>query len=89
LIQAKTRSKFFLLFRISHIARLPGRSLPQLVWGAWLVWLPAAWLAPAQAQTDQPRHAAISARAWLSDPTGQPGPDQVRQMAWTPDTGRL
>lgn len=56
---------------------------------AWLVWLLAAWLATAPAQADEPAYAAISARAWLSDPTGQLGPDQVRQMAWTPYTGRL
>ena len=48
-----------------------------------------AWLAPALAQTGQPAADAITARAWLSDPTGQLGADQVRQMAWTPYTGRL
>jgi len=72
----------------------PAASLPRRPW-AWLVclvclvWLPATWLAPALAQTGPPRQEAISARAWLSDPTGQLGPDQVQQMAWTPYAGRL
>jgi signal transduction histidine kinase len=49
------------------------------------------WLAPAPAlaKADPPRHEAISARAWLSDPTGQLGADQVRQMVWTSYTGGL
>jgi signal transduction histidine kinase len=68
---------------------LPSGLLAWLRWLAWLAWLPATWLTPALAQAGQPRHDAISARAWLSDPTGQLGPDQIRQMAWTPYADRL
>ncbi len=65
----------------------PPRGL--LAWLIWLTCLTAAWLTPALAQADASTPDAISARAWLSDPSGQLGPDQVRQMAWTPYTGRL
>ena len=55
----------------------------------WLMfWLAAAWLPEASAQTPAGQD-AITARAWLSDPSGQLGPEQVRPMAWTPYTGRL
>ena len=65
----------------------PPRGL--LAWLMWLTCLAAAWLTPALAQADASTPDAISARAWLSDPSGQLGPDQVRLMAWTPYTGRL
>ena len=64
----------------------------QFAWRVWLIWLallPTTWSTVALAQVHYGEHEAISASAWLSDPTGQLGPDQVRQMAWTPYTGRL
>ena len=67
-------------------ACLAARHPQGLVWLFWLACCLAAWLAPA------PAHAAqvlISERAWLADPSGNLGPDQVRQMGWTTYTGRL
>ncbi len=52
------------------------------------MWLATAWLPGASAQTSASQD-AITARAWLSDPSGQLGPEQVRPMTWTPYTGRL
>ena len=56
-----------------------------LVWLVWLACWVAACLAPAPARAAQD---LISERAWLSDPSSNLSPDQVRQMAWTTYTGR-
>ena len=57
-----------------------------------LVWLLAVWQLPGLAQPAQPsrdQRDHISARAWLDDPAGSLGPEQVRSMGWTPYTGPL
>ncbi len=65
---------------------LPARRPHSLFWLVWLACWVSAGLAPAPAQAAQD---LISARAWLSDPSGELGPDQVRQRDWTPYSGRL
>jgi len=57
-----------------------------------LVLLLTFWQLQGLAQPVQPvekQRDHISARAWLDDPSNSLGPEQVRNMAWTPFVGPL
>ena len=73
-------------------ARPQGQRLIAALVRCCLVWLLAVWQLPGLAQPAQPsrdQRDHISARAWLDDPAGSLGPEQVRSMGWTPYTGPL
>ena len=57
-----------------------------------LIWLVVLWQLPAMAQAQKPAPGPrdqISERAWLDDPSNSLGPEQVRDMTWTPYKGPL
>ena len=70
----------------------PPARLPLSLARCCLVLLLALWQLQGLAQPAQPvehQRDHISARAWLDDPTNSLGPQQVRDMAWTPYAGPL